>query len=147
MRTLPKRCCTNMFDRLALAWRRKAQVVRICSGVVATLHCSPTLYSWKLETFRRLHLENPGNEIAATQAFHHLTDDVLHDPKLMPQDAKLSQFLEKKVGVMIIWSLKVFRTCVFWFLIIMSFLERPCKQDRFICCCVLMAFIINAMIF
>ena len=82
-----------------------------------------------------------------TQAFHHLTDDVLHDPRLMPQDAKFSQFLEKKVGVMIIWSLKVFRTFVFWFLIIMSFLERPCKQDRFICCCVLMEFIINAMIF
>ena len=32
-------------------------------------------------------------------------------------------------------------------LIIMSFLERPCKQDRFICCCVLMAFIINAVLF
>lgn len=51
--------------------------------------CPPTLDSWKLETFRRLHRENPGNEIAVTPAFHHLTDDVMHDPQLMPQDAKI----------------------------------------------------------
>ena len=88
-------------------------MVGICSGVVATLHCSPTLDSLNLETFRRLQRKNPGNEIAVTRAFHHLTDDVMYDPQLMPQDAKFSQFLEKKVGIMIIWSLKVFRTCVF----------------------------------